>query len=101
MDAAEAIGKGVCISVAILDPASGALLAQEQVHVSGDAASSVAVRCKDALGAATQACTSTAGTIVSSALAGSPCCRALGTLSDECLDAMLDQATDRGQVEQL
>lgn len=94
--AADEIGAGACVSIAVLDPSSGALLAEEQVHTSGnataaDAAAAAAAgadpeyRCSANITAALDSCASSGD----APARNSTCCAGLSGLSKECVAEML------------
>lgn len=86
--AADSIGKGMCFSVAVTDPASGVLLASRQVHVSVNAGSPAAsAQCSADINASLALCNSTvdgAGQVTE----GSACCGSLRALGSDCLEQL-------------
>lgn len=99
----------MCYSLAVVDPATGALLASYQVHTSGKAdvsAASItsdAANCTTAINGALDVCISTSGTDPSNATIASACCEAVRPLGGACLaqfqavvDAEQDAETAQG-----
>lgn len=112
--AADEIGAGACVSIAVLDPSSGALLAEEQVHTSGNGTAAAAAaadagaapgadperRCAANITAALDSCASEGDAPVGN----STCCVAMSGLSKECVAEMqlaLAQAQDEALQDRL
>lgn len=94
MGAADAVGAGACMTVAVVDPETGAVRASRYIHVrgstkpagggsgSGSSSGGGAAQCTAPVAGAMARCGGGGGG------AGPPCCEALGQLGAACLGAM-------------